>query len=218
MDQIGKFLPPTKICSIDEVACRLMGDEYIEENALEIAHNIKNAIVKNVDPSLGSSIGIGPNHFLAKVASNLQKSNGLSVLFATELPKRLAHIELSDLPGIGRNMNNHLIHEGVTDLPTFWNLDPKHVRRIWHSVEGERLWYALHGIETTVNEDPVRRTVGHSHVLAPVMRPRHKARIVARRLNLKAARRMRRLGYFAKHYSLYVRFDVPKNAGERYKW
>jgi hypothetical protein len=29
---------------------------------------------------------------------------------------------------------------------------------------------------------------------------------------------MRRLGYFAKHYSLYVRFDVPKNAGERYKW
>jgi DNA polymerase-4 len=218
MDQIGKFLPPTKICSIDEVACRLMGDEYIEENALEIAHNIKNAIVKNVDPSLGSSIGIGPNHFLAKVASNLQKSNCLSVLYATELPKRLAHIELSDLPGIGRNMNNHLIHEGVTDLPTFWNLDPKHVRRIWHSVEGERLWYALHGIETTVNEDPVRRTVGHSHVLAPVMRPRHKARIVARRLNLKAARRMRRLGYFAKHYSLYVRFDVPKNAGERYKW
>ena len=115
-------------------------------------------------------------------------------------------------------MNKHPIHEGVTNLPTFWNLDPKHVRRIWHSVEGERLWYALHGIETTVNEDPVRRTVGHSHVLAPVMRPRHKARIVARRLNLKAASRMRRLGYFAKHYSLYVRFDVPKNAGERYKW
>lgn len=218
MEQIGKFLPLTKICSIDEVVCRLMGDECIEENAREIAHNIKTAIAKNVGTSLRSSIGIGPNRFLAKVASNLQKPDGLSVLYATELPERLAHLELSDLPGIGRNMNKRLIRAGVTDLATFWNLEPKHVRRIWHSVEGERFWYALHGIETSIDEKPTRRTVGHSHVLAPVMRPRHKARIVARRLTLKAASRMRRLGYFAKLYSLYVRFDVPKNGGERYKW
>lgn len=218
MDQIAKFLPLTKICSIDEVACRLMGTEREEENAREIALNIKKAIADNVGVSLRSSIGIGPNRFLAKVASNLQKPDGLSVLYATELPERLAHIKLSDLPGIGRNMNERLRRAGVTDVPTFWNLDPKHVRRIWHSVEGERFWYALRGIETTTNEDPVRRTVGHSHVLAPVMRPRHKARIVARRLTLKAASRMRRLGYFARLYALYVRFDVPKNTGQRYKW
>jgi DNA polymerase IV len=218
MDQIAKFLPLTKICSVDEVACRLMGTECLEENAIEIAKNIKRAIAENVGPTLGSSIGIGPNRFLAKVASNLQKPNGLTVLYATELPERLAHIALTDLPGIGRGINQRLISAGVTDVATFWNLDPKHVRRIWHSVEGERFWYALHGIETTVSESPERRTVGHSHVLAPVMRPRHKARIVARRLTLKAASRMRRLGYFAKIYSLHVRFDVPKGDGRRYKW
>lgn len=218
MEQIGRFLPLTKVCSVDEVACRLMGSECIEENALELARKIKKSITDNIGPCLRSSVGIGPNRFLAKVASNLQKPDGLSVLYATELPERLAHVELSDLPGIGRNMKERLARAGVTDISTFWNLDPKHVRRIWHSVEGERFWYALHGIETTTSEEPVRRTVGHSHVLAPKMRPRHKARIVARRLTLKAASRLRRLGFHAKNYSLYVRFDVPKGDGRKYKW
>ncbi|MDG1859481.1 MAG: hypothetical protein P8I94_10280 [Emcibacteraceae bacterium] len=218
MAEIAKFLPLTKICSVDEVACRLMGSECEEENAIRLAQDIKDSIAKNVGASLRSSVGIGPNRFLAKIASNLQKPDGLSVLYATELPERLAHVKLTDLPGIGRGMDKRLTRAGVTDISTFWNLDPKHVRRIWNSVEGERFWYALHGIETTTNETPERRTVGHSHVLAPVMRPRHKARIVARRLTLKAASRLRRLGYFAKNYTLYVRFDIPKNDGRRYKW
>jgi len=218
MEEIDRFLPLTKICSVDEVACRLMGAECEEENALEIARNIKKAITENVGICLRSSVGIGPNRFLAKVASNLQKPDGLTVLYATELPERLAHIELSDLPGIGRNINKRLIRAGVNDVATFWNLNPKHVRQIWHSVEGERFWYALRGIETTTGEKPTRRTIGHSHVLAPAMRPRHKARIVARRLTLKAASRMRRLGFFAESYSLYVRYDVPKDKNIKYKW
>ena len=218
MDQIRNYLPLTKICSIDEVACRLMGDECEKENAIEIATKIKKAIYENVGSCLRSSIGIGPNRFLAKVASNLQKPDGLTVLYATELPERLAHLELQDLPGIGRNMNKRLIRSGVTNITTFWNLNPKHVRRIWHSVEGERFWYALRGIETSIDEKPQRRTVGHSHVLAPTMRPRHKARIVARRLTLKAASRLRRLEYYASVYSLYVRYDVSKDKRTKYKW
>ncbi|MCP5381533.1 MAG: impB/mucB/samB family protein [Kordiimonadaceae bacterium] len=218
MEQIDKHIPITKVCSIDEVACRLIGHEREKEKALEIARNIKKAILENVGPCLRSSVGIGPNRFLAKVASNLQKPDGLTVLYATELPDRLAHLKLSDLPGIGRNMDARLSRAGINDITCFWNLDPKHVRRIWHSVEGERFWYALHGIETTTNDDPTRRTVGHSHVLAPNMRPRHKARLVARRLTLKAASRLRRLGFFARNYSLYVRFDIPKGDGRKYKW
>ena len=140
------------------------------------------------------------------------------MLYATELPERLAHIKLSDLPGIGRSMDKRLRQAGVTDVATFWNLNPKHVRRIWHSVESERFWYALHGIETTTNEEPVRRTIGHSHVLAPSMRPREKARIVARRLTLKATSRMRRLGFFADSFALYIRYDIPKNIQTKRKW
>ncbi|MBL4603843.1 MAG: hypothetical protein JKY84_13945 [Emcibacteraceae bacterium] len=218
MEQIDRFLPLTKICSVDEVACRLMGSECEEKNALQIARNIKIAITENVGICLRSSIGIGPNRFLAKIASNLQKPDGLTVLYATELPQRLAHLELQALPGIGQNINKRLARAGVTDIKTFWNLNPKHVRRIWNSVEGERFWYALRGIETTTNDTPERRTIGHSHVLAPIMRPRHKARIVARRLTLKAASRLRRLEYCSSIFSLYVRYALPKDNGIKHKW
>lgn len=218
MEEIEKHLPITRKCSVDEVACRLMGDECKEENARAIAVRMKQGISDNVGECLRSSIGIAPNSFLAKVASNLQKPDGLTVLYATELPQRLAHLKLQDLPGIGHNMSRRLNNAGITDIPSFWNLNPKHVRHIWRSVEGERFWYALHGIETKVDDKPERRTVGHSHVLAPTMRPLHNARLVARRLTLKAASRLRRLGYFSSLFSLYVRYDVPKTGRQKYKW
>ncbi|MDA0708302.1 MAG: type VI secretion protein ImpB, partial [Proteobacteria bacterium] len=88
MNEINRYLPLTKICSIDEVACRLMGPECEEKNALALAQKIKNGIYHNVGVCLRSSIGIGPNRFLAKVASNLNKPDGLTVLYATELPDR----------------------------------------------------------------------------------------------------------------------------------
>ena len=65
MEQIDKHIPITKVCSIDEVACRLIGHEREEEKALEIGRNLKKAILQNVGPCLRSSVGIGPNRFLA---------------------------------------------------------------------------------------------------------------------------------------------------------
>ncbi|MCK5425528.1 MAG: hypothetical protein KAI89_09150 [Emcibacter sp.] len=215
MTEIDHHIPLTKICSIDEVACRLMGPQQEKDNAIALARRIKQGIADNVGLYLKSSIGIAPNRFLAKVAGNLQKPDGLTVLEAHELPDRLLHLSLRDLPGIGRRMEQRLRDVGITNLQNFWNLQPKHVRKIWHSVEGERFWYALHGVEVAEPPETKRHTIGHSHVLAPRMRPRHKARMVARRLTVKAVTRMRRLGFYAGFYNLYVRFD---GRGEPSRW
>lgn len=207
MTEIGRHLPLTKICSIDEVACRLMGVQQEKENALALARRIKKGITDNVGICLRTSVGIGPNRFLSKVASNLQKPDGLTVLEAHELPGRLLHLNLRDLPGIGRKMEQRLRNAGITSLENFWNLNPKHVRRIWHSVEGERFWYALRGVEVAEPPTSKRHTIGHSHVLAPAMRPRNAARLIARRLTIKAATRLRRVEFYAGFYNLHVRFD-----------
>ncbi len=207
MAEVDRHIPVTKVYSIDEAACRLIGTEQIRENAIALARRIKQGIIDNVGQCLRSSIGIAPNRFLSKVASNLQKPDGLTVVEGHELPERLLHLSLRDLPGIGRKMEQRLRAAGITSLQAFWNLEPKHARRIWHSVAGERFWYALHGIEVGEPPESKRHTVGHSHVLSPRMRPRHKARIVARRLTIKAVARLRRLGYTASFYNLYVRYD-----------
>ncbi len=207
MAEIDRHIPLTKICSIDEVACRLTGPEQEKDNALALARRIKRGIADNVGLYLKSSMGIAPNRFLSKVASNLQKPDGLTLLQAHDLPDRLLHLSLRDLPGIGRSMEQRLANAGITSLQNFWNLAPKHARRIWHSVEGERFWYALHGVEVAEPAESRRHTISHSHVLAPEMRPRQAARMVARRLTVKAVTRMRRLGFYARFYNLYVRYD-----------
>jgi DNA polymerase-4 len=81
----------------------------------------------------------------------------------------------------------------IADL---WHLEPKEARLVWASVGGERFWYELHGVDIqSVTGD--RRSIGHSRVLSPQMRPPDRARIVARALLLKAATRLRRYGLAA---------------------
>lgn len=63
---------------------------------------IKQAIYTQVGEMLHGSIGIGPNRFLAKTASNMQKPDGLTVIRQAELPERLYGLRLADLNGIGR--------------------------------------------------------------------------------------------------------------------
>lgn len=219
MTEIERHIPLTKICSIDEVACRLMGDEQKKDNAIALARRIKKGITDNVGICLGSSIGIAPNRFLSKVASNLQKPDGLTVIEGQDLPGCLLHLSLRDLPGIGQKMEQRLASAGITSLQSFWDLAPKHARSVWHSVQGERFWYALHGIEVSEPPETKRHTIGHSHVLAPRMRPRHKARMIARRLTVKAVVRLRRLGFYASFYNLYVRYDTrPQQHPQQTRW
>jgi len=70
------------------------------------------------------------------------------------------------------------------------------MREIWGSVWGEKLWYLLRGMELP-EEITARRSVGHSHVMAPELRDPSKAKDVARRLTMKAASRLRRMEYYA---------------------
>jgi len=218
MEEIEHHIPLDKVCSIDEVACRLTGPQCEVDVAFALARRIKKGIHDNVGKYLRSSIGIAPNRFLSKVASNLQKPDGLTILEGEDLPERLRHLKLRDLPGIGHNMERRLSAAGITDLISFWNIAPKHARSIWGGVQGERFWYALHGVEVGEPPENDRHTVGHSHVLAPEMRPPEKARIIARRLTTKAVSRMRRIEYRAEVFNLYVRYPnvrYPKNSPKR---
>jgi DNA polymerase IV len=101
-------------------------------------------------------------------------------------------------------MERRLIAAGVTDIAALWALPPKQARAIWGSVAGERFWYALHGYEVP---DLVthQSCIGHSRVLDPKWRLPEKARLVARELALKAARRLRRYGQTTGEISLSLR-------------
>lgn len=196
-----------QICSIDEVYGRLMRNEQSPRRAVEIGRSIKRAIRDAVGPYVRCSIGIGPNIWLAKVATDLEKPDGLVLLSPDELPERLAGFELTDLPGVARRMSVRLARHGVVTVDQLWALSERELRKVWGSrVLGSIWWSQMHG-HALPPRPTQRRTVGHSHVLDPKMRTHQRAYQVMVRMIHKAARRMRRLGYCAGAMELAVRFD-----------
>ena len=196
MAEVANHLPIHKVGSIDECSCRLLGAEREPENARKIALGMKAGIRAKVGEYLRCSIGIAPTLLLAKIATKMQKPDGLVVLEERELPGPLLALQLTDLPGIALNMEARLNGAGVMSIEDLWHLEPKEARLVWGSVGGERFWYELHGVDIQqVTGD--RRSIGHSRVLSPQMRPPDRARIVARALLLKAATRLRRYGLAA---------------------
>lgn len=206
LSEMDKHIPVTAVCSIDEVACRLMDNETSVSRATKIAQSIKRGLAAHVGEYITCSIGIAPNRYLAKIAGDMQKPDGLTVLQPEDLPHRLLSLELADLTGIGRGMQHRLSKAGIYDMAALMALDVHQIRRIWGGVVGERMWHQLRGVELP-DLPTTRRSIGHSHVMSPELRHPQMAHYVARRLTLKAASRLRRMEYYASTLSMAARTE-----------
>ena len=82
--------PVSHTPSIDEMVCQLMGREQEPPRARQIALEIKQSIYDNVGVALRCSIGMAPNRYLAKIASDMQKPDGLIGLLPSQLPRAIA--------------------------------------------------------------------------------------------------------------------------------
>ena len=212
VDEIDRHIPVAKVCSIDEMACELMKNERSVERVTEIAASIKAGLAKNIGAYVKCSIGVAPNRYLAKIATDMNKPDGFTILHATDLPHRLEELKLRDLSGVGPNMEVRLNNAGIHDIKKLLTLQPKHLRAIWGSLWGEKMWYYLRGYDVpdTVTQSS---SIGHSHVLPPEMRPPAEAVKIARRLTIKAAARMRRKEYCAGAFSLSMRIENGPRLG-----
>lgn len=191
--EIESVLPIDAIKSIDELTCRL--DESQRARPLDLAATIKKTIANNVGPHITCSIGFAANRQLAKIACKMDKPNGVTIWHPQMMPGPLLKLPLEDIPGIGERMRRRLAGIGIVDMPALYALQPKHMRRIWRGVTGERLWYALHGYDIQAPETE-RGMFGHGRVLPPDSRTFPTAYEIVRLLAVKAARRLRRNGYY----------------------
>jgi DNA polymerase-4 len=205
MEEIGRHIPVTQICSIDECLCALDRTEQNPEAARAKALAIKRGLARNVGPAIKASIGIAPSPLLAKLACELVKPDGLTLIDNSMLPDALSKLPLRAIPGIGQGVENRLMRAGIQDFDGLWQLQPKQARSLWGSVEGERFYYGLHGYDILRPEAASKRMIGHSRVLSGSYRQPENARIVARALLLKAASRLRHYNLYAKAMHLSIR-------------
>ncbi|MCL4415221.1 MAG: DNA polymerase IV [Actinobacteria bacterium] len=96
-----QFTPLVEIVGCDEGFLDITGCEKLFGSDLEIAKKVKGKIYEQTN--LTSSAGIGPNKFLAKLASNMGKPNGLTVLEnSPEMIEKIRRLPVSYVWGVGR--------------------------------------------------------------------------------------------------------------------
>ena len=207
---VGRCVPVTKVMSIDEMACLLMGDERKPENATRIALAIKREIKATAGDTLRCSIGVGPNIMLAKVAGDMKKPDGLTFLYPEDLPGNLHALKLDDFPGIGSQMLKRFQRYGITKTEQLTELSMRSLAVVWGSKVHAARWHGLLKGEDIPDAPTRRRTVSHSHILAPELRTDVGARGVIVRLIHKAAARLRTMEYWTDTFSVSVSYlDGP---------
>lgn len=192
--EIAAVLPIDAVKSIDELTCRL--DESQRHQPEQLSHAIKDRLARYVGSHITCSIGFAANRQLAKIAGKQDKPNGTTIWHPCDVPEVLYPIKFEDIPGIGSRMERRLYRARIFDTKQLLATPPKHMRKLWRNVTGERLWYALHGYAIHASKSE-RGMFGHGRVLPPELRMRDQAKTIARMLLIKAARRMRKAGFYA---------------------
>jgi DNA polymerase IV len=211
VEAVESCVPVTAVCSIDEMACRLIGRERPLLAAFELGMRVKETIRDRVGPMLRSSVGLATNRYLAKIASDMEKPDGLVALPLDLLPEALHQLTLRDLPGIGARTEKRLNEKGLRTMDQLLALDCEQAGEIWGSVWGQRLWHWLRGEDFEMGELEHQKSISHSHVLAPEMRTPEKAWAVAHKLLHKAAMRLRTQDLWASNIGLAIGFAVPRS-------
>ena len=201
---VDRIVPVLQVVSIDEMECELTGRWRNREQALALAQQVKTALVQALGACMRTSVGIAPNRLLAKLASDMHKPDGLTVIEQHELPQRLYPLPLSALNGIGPRMLRRLSACGIDTMFQLCAAPRDVLVTVWGGLAGSDMYDKLRG-RWYGPRSTATRSLGHSHVLPPDLRHPEGAYAVLCRLVQKAAMRLRHQGYYASSMHVHVR-------------
>lgn len=220
VEVVRSLFATIKVLSVDEMACRL--SPLMRGTEEEIGRRVKAELHDRAGDWLTCSIGVAPNIFLAKVASETQKPDGLTIWRDEDLPHAAFCLGLRDLPGIGAKMHARLEARGIRTVEELYRASADELWRVTGSVVGKRWYQMLRGSQETdygMVEPEERKTVGHSHVLPPQLRSEDGPERVLLRLLSKALKRLRAYNQAAGSVFLYVKYQQRDEFGyRRYAW
>ncbi len=215
IEAVERCVPVTAVLSIDEMACSLMGREQPLLAALELAERVKASVREHAGTTLRCSIGLAPNRYLAKIASDMEKPDGLVALTPDILHAALSGLTPRDLPGVGARMEKRLAAAGIETMPQLLALNREAINAAWGGMGGEKLWHWLRGEDFNDPALEHQKSISQSHVLPPTLRSDEGAYAVLHKLLHKAAMRLRAARLWTTHVTVTVKYAVPKAAATR---
>lgn len=109
-----EFTPLVEGLSLDEAYLDVTGSRALKGDPIHIAQSIKRRILEST--SLTASVGVAFNKLVAKIASDLQKPDGLTVVVPDRVHEILDPLPVKRLPGLGRKLGEKVAAAGITTL------------------------------------------------------------------------------------------------------
>lgn len=149
---------------------------------------------------------------MAKVASNMKKPDGLTVISARQIPQVLKWLELTDMPGIARGLKVRLWDMGIRTLEQLGGYPVAELQKQFGPVMGRHISNMGKGIDTEqvpyIDEFDPTKSMGHRYTLSMDTLDRDYIYAVLMRLSEKVGRRLRRDHYMGRRIWVHIRWSV----------
>jgi DNA polymerase-4 len=202
------YTPMVEVFSIDEAFLDVTGSLALFGSPERIAHEIKARIRERF--GLTCSVGIAPNKLLAKLASDMQKPDGLTVIPPDGIARIMERVPIQDLCGIGKKMQQQLSKFGIKSCGELARFPVEVLKRNF-GVVGERLHYMALGVDhaPVVPEEEAEevKSVGHSTTLDRDITDRAEILLYLLQLSEMVGRRARRYSVAGRTVTLTVRYQ-----------
>ncbi|TQR19666.1 DNA polymerase IV [Psychrobacillus vulpis] len=209
-DILRSYTPLVEPVSIDE-GYMDVSDVEMEQDPIAFAETIQNRIIRELD--LPSSIGIAPNKFLAKTASNMKKPMGITVLRKREVEEKLWPLPVIEMHGVGGSTAKKLAEFDIHTIGDLANATPGILREKLGKI-GIRLSERANGIDNRV-VDPESvfdtKSVGNSTTLPYDETNIEEIEKVFRRLSKKVASRLDAKNLAGRSITIHIRDVNWKN-------
>ena len=223
---LSDYTPNISIESIDEIVIQMpnlpAGEAGDKCQMLNIATEIKQRIKTEIGDWLTVSIGIAPNRYLAKVASNLYKPDGLDIITKDNIDRIFARLKLEDLCGIKEGNANRLRAGGILTPADMLAVSPEQLQKALRSIVGYHWFLRLHGYEdgsmykTFDAPQDAQKSFGQSFAMGHPHTPSEKeTHQILSQLVVKMGRRLRADGFAARGIALSCTFGDYSSWGNR---
>ncbi len=201
---LESFSPLVQPISIDEAFVDATGSAALFGDGRAIGARIRERV--RTETGLTCSVGVAPNKYLAKLASDLDKPDGLVVLEPETFQRVLDPLPVSRVWGVGPAAERSLARLGVRTIGDLRAVPASTLQDRFGDF-GDHLWRLARGIDDRpVRTDRDARTISHEQTFAQNLADPDEVRAVLSAQAEQVARRLRRAGRFARTVTVKIRF------------
>lgn len=199
-----RYSPLVEPLSLDEAFVDVTGSESLFGSSVEIGRRIKREILKEV--RLVASVGVAPNMFLAKIASDLEKPDGFVVVDPASVQAFLDPLPVARLWGVGHVTGQVFEQLGVRTIKDVRQMGLDQLR-LHFGNSGEHLWQLAQGIDNRrVIPDREAKSISHETTFAIDIDDREVLRAWLVELAEQVGWRLRRQNIRGRTVQLKIRF------------